>query len=519
MNEFEHYFQYKVRISDEILEAYRQGVAPEDCYISDMRTSGVKLRNGDTTTVNWYQFRVPLIEYKGRKGSISDFTSIRFMRMFMTGFQKPIVLRLGSLNLVRGEWRVYKQSLGTSGAETGTLTVNAVNIEENNDKKPVNYVLPPGISRVTDPAQPQLVESNEQALQMIVNDLQQNESKAVYKKTTIDLRQYKRMQMFVHANHLLPDPTALEDRQLAVFIRLGNDYKNNYYEYQIPLVLTPDRSDYSQYSNADRQLVWPIDNMLDISLDVFTNLKKQRNQLKSMGRNIASEVKSGEVWVNELRLMETNNEGGWAASGTMNVQLSDFGMVNVSGRYISDGFGGLEEGVMQRSTDTQKQYSVTTSLELGKFFPDKAKVSVPLYYSYSKEIVKPRYNPLDSDLRLDEALDATTDQQERDSIENIAVTRTTNSNFSISNMRWGLKTKRHPMPYDPANFSFSYSHAHRFTSGKTTVYEKEDQWRGALNYAYAPVYKTWEPFKKRQPEVAELPQGLRTELPASEHRL
>ena len=269
--------------------------------------------------------------------------------------------------------------------------------------------------------------------------------------------------------------------------------------------------------------------MLDISLDVFTNLKKQRNQLKSMGqaaynqlysaydpakpankisilgnptlgevkvmmigvRNIASEVKSGEVWVNELRLMETNNEGGWAASGTMNVQLSDFGMVNVSGRYISDGFGGLEEGVMQRSTDTQKQYSVTTSLELGKFFPDKAKVSVPLYYSYSKEIVKPRYNPLDSDLRLDEALDATTD-----SIENIAVTRTTNSNFSISNMRWGLKSKRHPMPYDPANFSFSYSHAHRFTSGKTTVYEKEDQWRGALNYAYAPVYKTWEPFKK-----------------------
>ena len=194
--------------------------------------------------------------------------------------------------------------------------------------------------------------------------------------------------------------------------------------------------------------------------------------------------------------MESNNEGGWAASGTMNVQLSDFGMVNVSGRYISDGFGGLEEGVMQRSTDTQKQYSVTTSLELGKFFPDKAKVSVPLYYSYSKEIVKPRYNPLDSDLRLDEALDATTDQQERDSIENIAVTRTTNSNFSISNMRWGLKSKRHPMPYDPANFSFSYSHAHRFTSGKTTVYEKEDQWRGALNYAYAPVYKTWEPFKK-----------------------
>ena len=271
--------------------------------------------------------------------------------------------------------------------------VSAVNIEENNDKIPVNYVLPPGISRVTDPSQPQLVESNEQALQMIATDLQQSESKAVYKKTTIDLRHYKRMQMFVHANHLVPDPTNLEDCQLAVFIRLGTDYKNNYYEYQIPLVLTPDRNDYNQYSNADRRMVWPEENMLDIALDVFTNLKKQRNQMKANGmgsynqlfsmydpqkpgnkvsilgnptlgevkvmmigvRNISNEVKSGEVWVNELRLMESNNEGGWAASGTMNLQLSDFGTVNLAGRYISDGFGGLEEGVMQRSTDTQKQ--------------------------------------------------------------------------------------------------------------------------------------------------------------------
>ena len=534
LNEFERYFQYKVRISPEILDAYRNGVAPEDCFISDMRTSNVKLRNGETTDVNWYQFRIPLVDYQHKEGSISDFTSIRFMRMFMTGFQKPVVLRFGSLNLVRGEWRLYKQSLSTSGAEGGMIEVSAVNIEENNDKKPVNYVLPPGISRATDPSQPQLVEENEQALQMVATDLQRQESKAVYKKTTLDLRRYRRMQMFVHANHLLSDATNLQDKQLAVFIRLGSDYKSNYYEYLIPLTLTPDRSDYSRYSTADRRMVWPEENMLDISMDVFTNLKKERNLAKSRGgatftklytsfdprrpankvsilgnptlgevkvmmigvRNISDEVKSGEVWVNELRLLDSNNEGGWAASGAMNVQLSDFGTVNVTGRYVSDGFGGLEEGVMQRSTDTQKQYSVTTALELGKFFPDKAKVTIPFYYSLTKEEIRPRYNPLDSDLRLDEALDLASDQRERDSIESIAVTRTTNSNFSISNMRWGLKTKRHPMPYDPANFSFSYSHAHRYTSGKTTVYEKEDQWRGALNYSYSPVYKTWEPFKK-----------------------
>jgi len=532
LNEYERYYQYHVRISPEILDAYRNGAAPADCFITDMRTSGVKLRNGDTTSVNWYQFRIPLTKYERREGSITDFTSIRFMRMFLTNFQKPIVLRFGSLDLVRGEWRIYKQSLST-GAETGSLVVSAVNIEENNDKTPVNYVLPPGITRVTDPSQPQLVENNEQSLNMVVKNLSSGEAKAVYKNTSLDLRQYKRIQMFVHANHLQPDPTALKDNQLAVFVRFGSDYKSNYYEYEIPLKLTPDRSDYSRYASADRREVWPEENMLDISLDVFSRLKKARNLAKALGttsynqlfsdydenrpgnkvsilgnptlgevrtmvigvRNISNETKSGEVWLNELRLLETNNDGGWAASGAMNVQLSDFGSVNVTGRYISDGFGGLEESVTQRSTDTQKQYSVTTSLELGKFFPDKAKVSAPLYYSVTKEIVQPRYNPLDSDMRLKDALEAAANREERDSIESLAVTKTTNTNFSLSNLRWGLKTKRHPMPYDPANFSFSYSHSHRYTSGNTTVYEKEDQWRGALNYSYSPVYKTWEPFK------------------------
>ena len=533
LNEYERYYQYKVRISPEVLDAYRNGAPPPDCFITDMRTSSVKLRNGDTTSVNWYQFRIPLVKYVNRVGSINDFTSMRFMRMFMTGFQKPIVLRFGSLDLVRGEWRIYKQNLNTSATETGTFSVSAVNIEENNDKIPVNYVLPPGISRATDPSQPQLVENNEQALNMIVTDMQPGESKAVYKNTSLDLRQYKRLQMFVHANHLIPDLTNLKDHQLAVFVRLGSDYKNNYYEYEIPLQLTPDRSDYNKYSNADRRIVWPLENMLDIRLSIFTDLKKDRNIQKSQGgasysqlfsgydpdrpgnkvsvmgnptigdvkvmmigvRNVSGEVKSGEVWVNELRLLESNNEGGWAASGSLKVQLSDFGYVNVTGRYISDGFGGIEEGVLQRSMETEKNYSVTTSLELGKFFPEKAKVSAPLYYSVTKDEVRPRYSALDNDMMLDDALDATTSQHERDSIESLSVVKTTNTNFALSNVRWGLKTKRHPMPYDPANFSFSYSHSHFFTSGETTVYEKRDEWRGSLNYSYSPVYKTWEPFK------------------------
>ena len=533
LNEYERYFQYRIHISDDELQAYNRGQRLDGSYIVDHRDYNAKLRNGDSTTVRWYQYRIPLAECRDKVGSINDFTSIRFMRMFLTGFEKPIVLRFGALDLVRGEWRQYKQSLQTAvGAETGVMEMSAVNIEENTERQPVAYTLPPGISRATDPSQPQLVENNEQALCLVVKNLSQGESKAVYKNTSQDLRQYKRLQMFVHANHLLPNTTNLEDNQLAVFIRLGSDYKSNYYEYEIPLKLTPE-GHYSWNVLSDRPKVWPQENMLDIDMSVFTQLKKARNKSRAAGaasynvlftdydadrpankvsimgnpslgevktmiigvRNLSSQPKSGEVWVNELRLLDYNNEGGWAASGALNVQLSDFGTVNMTGRYMTDGFGGIEESILQRSKDNQRSYSVTANLELGKFFPDKAKVSLPLYYSLTKEEVRPKYNPMDTDLELDEALDALSDH-ERDSVESIAVTKTTHRNFSISNARVGIKTKRHPMPYDPANFSLSYSHQHRHSSGETTVYERDDQWRGALSYSYSPVYKTLEPFGK-----------------------
>ncbi|MCR4852261.1 MAG: cell surface protein SprA [Prevotella sp.] len=526
LNEYEKYFQYHVSIRPGDLEVGRN-------YIVDKRETRRKLRNNNEEEATWYQFRIPIRDFEEKVGSISDFTSIRFMRMFLTGFEKPVVLRFGSLDLVRGEWRIYEQNL-SGGSESGKLAVSAVNIEENNDKEPVNYVLPPGIRREQDPTQPQLVESNEQALDMVVTNLSTNEAKAVYKNTNVDLRQYKRIQMFVHANAMQQNITNLQDNQLAVFIRLGSDYKSNFYEYEIPLKLTPENNQYNRYSIADCRMVWPEENMLDVPLSVFTQLKKQRNIVRAEGtasytqlfstylddkpnnkisimgnpslgevktmiigiRNLSGELKSGEVWVNELRLKEYNNEGGWAAQGTLNMQLSDVGSVNLSGRYTSEGFGGIEEGVSQRATDNFGTYSATANIELGKFFPDKAKVSAPLYYSITKEQSSPKYNPMDTDMELDDALESTIDKHERDSIESIAVTKTTTTNFSLSNVRVGITTKRHPMPYDPGNFSFSYSHSHRHNSGETTVYEDEHRWNGSMNYSYTPVYKTFEPFKK-----------------------
>ena len=524
LNEYEKYFQYRVSIRPEDLVVGNN-------HIVDKREYSQTWRDNTKSTVTWYQFRIPIDEFESRQGNINDFSSIRFMRMFLTGFKKPIVLRFGTFDLVMGKWRTYDQPLGA--ASGGTLDASSVSLEENGEKTPVNYVLPPGIKREQDPSQPQLVEANEQALSLVVKNMSTGEAKAVYKNSTLDLRQYKRIQMFAHANALEQNTTRLQDGDLSVFIRLGSDYKNNYYEYEIPLKLTEPRSNYNRYVLADCKAVWPEENMLDVPLSVFTALKKNRNKAKAQGvasylapysmmdaehpqnkitivgnpslgevktmmlgvRNNSADIKSGEVWINELRLKEHNNSGGWAANANLNVQLSDLGSVNATGRYISEGFGGLEDGVASRTTDNYGTYSVTTSLEMGKFFPDKAKVSIPLYYSVTKEKTTPKYNPLDTDMELKDALDAAGSKHERDSIENIAATKITQTNFSISNARVGIATKRHPMPYDPANFSFTYSHQHQYTTGETTMYERKDNWRGALDYSWSPVYKAWEPFK------------------------
>lgn len=525
LNEYERYYQYHVSLRPQDMIVGRN-------FIVDKRTTNPTLRNGQTQEISWYLFRIPIEQYESKVGNISDFSSIRFIRTFLTGAKHPLVLRFATLDLVRGTWRMYEQNLDNTANNTGTLTTASIGYEENSDKTPVNYVIPPGIEQEQDPTQPQLVQSDEQGMMMTFSRLGASEAKCVYKNTTTDLRDYKRLQLFVHANANDPNTTALKDNQVALFIRFGSDYKSNYYEYQVPLKLTPPDK-YSENA-AGRKQVWPEENMINLPLETLTTLKRERNKARGTGaasfttpyyaydperpankmtvmgnptlgevkvmiigvRNLSTEEKSGEVWVNEMRVLGVNNEGGWAANAALNIQMSDLGTVNVQGKYVKAGFGGLEQSISERSKVDQSNISVTTNIELGKFFPDKAKVTAPLYYSLTKQITAPKYNPLDTDMELKDALDAAANKAERDSIERIAVTRNTTTNLSLSNVRIGIQTKRHPMPYDPANFSFSYSHSHSHSQGETTVYENQDNWRGAINYQWAPSYKAWEPFKK-----------------------
>lgn len=527
LNENESYYQYKVQLRPEKM-------VEGSNYIVDKREVSVSLRNGETGKVNWYRFKIPIRSFQSKTGTIQGFNNIRFMRMFLTGFERPVFLRFATLELVRSEWRSYTQDLRSGGAAPGLgkLGISTVNIEENSDRTPVNYVLPPGVNRILDPSQPQLREQNEQAIALKIDNLDPGDARAIYKNTMFDLRRYKRLQMFVHAEKPTNSATDLQDGEISIFLRIGSDYRNNFYEYEIPLRLTPPGR-YSTHSPAHQETVWRPENMFDFPLRLLTDLKLKRNAEKRRGsgvtyltpysetdpekpenrltiignpslseakvlmigvRNNSNGNKSAEVWINELRLSEFDERGGWAAQGNVNLALSDIGTINVSGRKETTGFGALDQNLMQRRNDDYSSVNITVNMELGRFLPSQTKISAPLYYSFSNQTTTPEYDPLDKDIRLSESLKNSRNEQERDSVINLAVIRTVSKSLSLSNVKSDIKSKI-PMPYDPSNFDFTYSYSENRYQNPETQYNNSTHRRLQVNYAYTPLVKPFEPFK------------------------
>ena len=530
LNEYERYFQYRVSINPDSL---RVGIN----YITDKQVANVHTRNGETQLATWYQFTIPLATYEKKVGSIQDFSTIRFMRMFMTGFKNTTHLRFASLELVRGEWRNYKYNLNLRGEHpaNGSISINTVNIEENASREPVNYVLPPGVSRIIDSGQSQITQLNEQSMQLTVDNLDAGDARGVYRNTDLDLRTYKRLQMFVHNEATIDNESNLRNGDISMFIRLGSDVKNNYYEYEIPLTVTP-AGRYTTNSSTDRLKVWPEENMLDIDLDVLINAKKHRNAEKMAGapdvsystrfqdvdddhpnnkvyvmgnpslskvrvmligvRNNSATTKSCVVWVDELRVTDFDSEGGWAAKAAMTLNMSDIATLNMGFHKETEGFGSVDQSLSMRRLDNYDQYNIAIQSDLGRFIPEKAKLHAPIYYSYSNEKTTPKYNPLDQDVKLDESLDVCDTKEQRDSIMEYAVTQRTAKSFSISGLKFDVKTMKNPMPWDPANFSFSYSFNKQHLNDPENVYENTNDYRGSMQYSWTPYAKPFKPFSR-----------------------
>ena len=491
LSESERYYQYEIDLNPAKMVVGQNHIA--DIFES----SGVALPNGQIGGVTWYQFRIPVRQPDRVIGRIDDYSSIRFMRMFLTEFEKPIVLRFATLDLVKGEWRTYSQSIQASGeyepndiSNETTFDISAVSVDENSRRQPVPYVIPPGIQQERVIGMTQTTRINEQALQMTVQNLVDGDGRAIYKTADFDLRQYKYLKMFVHAEAAHED-SPLDDQDLTVFMRIGTDFTENYYEYEVPLKVTAWGTPYT-----NKEGIWPEINNLDIRLEDLVEVKQRRNEamnqpnsnvrlnyiysekvkkgtvdgkdyyhtIKVIGNPSISDVeammigvrnpkrqnladvddgqpKSAVVWINELRLTDLSSNGGIAATGRIEATLADLGRVSVNGSYSSAGFGALDSRITNNTFEAVSAFNVSTDLELGKFF-ENIGLKIPMHIDYGQNKITPLYNPYDPDIKLKDALAAMNSDEERKEFTSTIHDYTRQKNINFMNVRKERVTKK-----------------------------------------------------------------------------
>jgi len=536
LSESERYFQYKIELDPTKMEVGEN-------YITDVfEARDIKLANGDLSSVNWYQFKIPVQNPNEVIGNISDFRSIRFMRMFMREFEEPIVVRFATFELVRGEWRRYEHPILEAGDyqtnydDETNFTVATVNIEENGKRVPVPYVIPPGIERESNFGTTSYVLQNEQSIELNVSNLVDGDARGVFKTTDFDFRQYKRLKMFVHAEKLL-EQEELYYGDLTAFIRIGSDFTDNYYEYEVPL-------EFTEWGTIATEVdsIWPEVNNFDIELQQLVRIKQNRNialrdpnsdfrldkpyteyvganKVTVLGSPSISDVKgiligvrnpkqrintdddgsarSAIIWVDELRLTDFNDHAGWAATGRVETTLADLGRIVVTGSHSSAGFASLEKKISQIPLEATTNFMVATDIDLGKFFGEDAGVRIPVHYDYAVTNITPEYNPLDPDVILEDDLDTYVDKSKRDSVRRLVVDNTVRQNLNLMNVRKDrVGTNKKQRIYDIENFDVSFAYSQDKHRDIDFEYDNQNQYRGGLGYNFNPKPKNYKPLSK-----------------------
>ena len=541
MNTIDSYFEYEIDINPNVLNI-------NNPIINDVQPRTVTLPNGNQRDVTWYQFRIPINEETRRIGGISDIRSVRFARLYVSDFTEKTVLRFATLDLVRSDWRRYALDLDnddTNNSANAEFNVGVVSVQDN-----AGYQIPPGVVQEQLNNNNSIIRQNEQSLVLQACELEATDSRGVYKNISLDMRQYKKMRMFIHAE---PQENAdLEPGEMVGFIRMGNDFTQNYYQIEVPLLPSTNTG-----SGATAEQVWPDENEINIPLeflqkikalgisagtlsdedptfynvldgvlnetgftnpdevpynDIESSAKQQRIAIKGnpnfgdirvlmigvKNSNLASTQRDvcGEVWFNELRMSDMENEGGWAAVVSMDTQIADFADISATGRRSTIGFGSLDQGPNQRSLEDVKQYDVVTNVQLGQLLPKNWGVQIPFNYAQSEELITPKFDQYYNDLTLESRLDAASSNEEEDRIREQSEDYTKRQSINFIGVRKQKTGEAEKRFYDVENLTFNYSYnkvEHRDFEIENAL-DQTVRLGANYNYAFKPV--KIEPFKK-----------------------
>ncbi|MEC3905805.1 cell surface protein SprA [Tamlana sp. 2201CG12-4] len=550
MNTIDSYFEYELEVTRQNLPISQADfdnlpdTNPLKKFLRDFKERPRALPNGESVTVRWYQFRVPVEGPHVKEiGRISDLRSIRFSRIYLKEFTEPTVFRFGTLDLVRSDWRRFTLPLDRNAPDpddTQTeFSVGVIGTLENDGR----YQSPPGIEPERLFNNNTVVRQNEQSLVVNTCGLEPRDARGVFKNISIDMRQYKRMRMFMHAEDQDKVMGNLEDGDLVGFIRMGNDLVDNFYQIELPLKVSEDMT---------REGLWPTENEINLPIEILGKIKAEGISEMTLGnedptfydvvdgeivpvddpfsgyvlgqhrvaikgnpnfgdiRSLMVGVKNAsidnslpngeelcsEVWFNELRLSDLDNEGGWAAVVSMDTNIADFANISATGRQSTSGFGSLEQGPSQRSLEDVQQYDVVTNINIGQLLPKEWGIQLPFNYGQSEELITPKYDQVYKDLTLDSRLDAADTNEEREIIRQRSEDYTKRQSINFIGVRKVRTTDKEPRFYDVENLTLNYS----YNKVEHRDFEIENSVNKALrlgaNYAHNFNAKPIEPFKE-----------------------
>ncbi len=474
--------------------------------------------NGGADGVGWYLYRVPLRDFAKEVGSPS-LTDVEYIRFLVSGADTTLHLRLTEFNLTGSQWQKVLP------ADT-TMSISVINIEDN-----PGYTSPPGVFQERDRTRPdEQIYRNEQSLDLIIKDLRDGESRQAVKYLfrPLDVFNYKQMKLFIHGDENA-GPGSVSDTSdgtyaAQVYFRFGGD-TNNFYEYRQPVrpgwneisinfseltAIKQARNDSSITKLVQKDVPGKPGHLYGIKgnptltsvkflMVGIYNLPEAPPQIGpgSTGpRGLPIKI-SGEVWVNELRVVGADDSPGWAYSFSSSVKLADLMTVNFNMSQTNPYFHKLSDRFGSRVES--KNWGMSADVNILKLLPFSLPESnLRMNYSHTESVGKPLYLP-GTDVRVDEAarqiealrLDTTTIATKTpEQIISESQTINTSDSWSASNIKIKVPTSLWYIRDTFNALSFGFNYNKTFSRSPTVLSNTGWVWNATLSYAlnFSPNY-------------------------------
>ncbi|PSQ75951.1 MAG: cell surface protein SprA [Bacteroidetes bacterium QH_8_67_23] len=468
------------------------------------------------------------------------------IRLWTTGHRAPMTLRFATLELVGSQWRKSKNvtlsdttraTPDPDAADGSRLSIASINNEEDS-----GIYQPPERAVV---AQQQVAtggrqRAREQSLVLRVEDLREGQRRAIFKKVQdLNLLKYGGLRMFTHLHSTAGDFSAVPEQargNVELFVRLGSNETEDYYEYRQPLTPT-----LGPLSSAPVERLWyPLDaasgrslaNEMNLRLTALNQLKVARDAAGApldttfwsreksvtldpalssfapagatvgikgtpslqdvstvvVGLRISDEAERNEyedltLWINELSATGYDESDGWSALADARIKLADFANLNANVERQTDGFGSLASTLGERKQNRLLDWKIGGDVSAGKLLPDATGWRIPVSFSFSSNTSTPRYAPNRGDVRLNALLaQAETGALPATRREVLRTAQTRNSSHRV---QVGVQKTNSSSPWlrytlDNLNFDYTLSQSSR----RDPSQQLNDNWQWNANLDY-----------------------------------